>query len=182
MYCNILPTYFRCSYHPLQVMTTLLAVLLLGNLYLLAAEKLFGISNPTFFGFTTAIVNSGSMEPALKVDDLILIHAQDGYEQGDVITYQSDGGLVTHRIVEIRTEGFVTQGDANNAVDSGLVASEEIVGKVTGRIPGAGIWVRWLRSPLGMTGLVLVGLLLVERPWLFRRSDCEDREKGGVQV
>lgn len=88
-------------------MTTLLAVLLLGNLYLLAAEKLFGISNPTFFGFTTAIVNSGSMEPALKVDDLILIHAQDGYEQGDVITYQSDGGLVTHRIVEIRTEGFV---------------------------------------------------------------------------
>ena len=94
MYSNILPTYFRCSYHPLQVMTTLLAVLLLGNLYLLAAEKLFGISNPTFFGFTTAIVNSGSMEPALKVDDLILIHAQDGYEQGDVITYlMATGGF-----------------------------------------------------------------------------------------
>lgn len=75
-------------------MTTLLAVLLLGNLYLLAAEKLFGISNPTFFGFTTAIVNSGSMEPALKVDDLILIHAQDGYEQGDVITYlMATGGF-----------------------------------------------------------------------------------------
>lgn len=167
----------------LQVMvTTLLAVLLLGNLYLLAAEKLVGISNPTFFGFTTAIVTSGSMEPALKVDDWVLIHAQDNYQQGDVITYQCDGGLVTHRIVESRTEGFVTRGDANNAVDSGLVTSEKIVGKVIGRIPEAGIWVRWLRSPLGMTSLILVGLLLVEEPWRFRRKNCQDREKGGGQV
>ena len=162
--------------------TGVLAVLLLGNLYLLTAEKLFGVSNPTFFGYTTAIVTSGSMEPALGVDDLILIHAQDSYQQGDIVTYQSDGGLVTHRVVEIRADGLVTQGDANNAPDSRSVAPEEVVGKVTGRIPGAGIWVRWLRSPLGMTGLVLIGLLLVEWPWFLRRKDCENREKGGVQV
>lgn len=167
----------------LQVAVTgLLAVLLLGNLYLLAAEKLFDVSNPTFFGYTTAIVTSGSMAPALEVDDLILIHAQDSYQQGDIITYQSDGGLVTHRVVEIGADGFVTRGDANNAADSRPVAPEEVVGKVTGRVPGAGAWVRWLRSPLGMTGLVLAGLLLVEWPWLLRRKDCEDREKGGVQV
>lgn len=167
----------------LQVAVTgLLAVLLLGNLYLLTAEKLFNVSNPTFFGYTTAIVTSGSMEPAMGVDDLILIHAQDSYQRGDIITYQSDGGLVTHRVVEIESAGFITQGDANNAPDSWPVAPEEVVGKVTGRIPGAGVWVRWLRSPLGMTGLVLVGLLLVEWSWLLRRKNCEDREKGGVQV
>ena len=132
--------------------TGVLAVLLLGNLYLLTAEKLFGVSNPTFFGYTTAIVTSGSMEPALWVDDLILIHAQDSYQQGDIITYQSDGGLVTHRVVENDTasQELVTKGDANAQADVYPVGYDRVIGRVEYSIPYWGRMATALRQPSGI--------------------------------
>lgn len=164
------------------VVTAVLAMLLAGNLYLLAAEHLFGVSNPTVFGFTTAVVSSGSMEPALQVDDLILVRTQECYAEGDIITFQSGSSRVTHRIVGENEEGFVTKGDANNAADRQSVDQQEIVGKVVGRLPGVGVWIGWLRTPLGMTCLVLVGLLLVEMPYLLRRKHWEDGKEGEVQA
>lgn len=143
------------------VLTLVLAALLACNLYLIAAQRFLGVEHPTVFGFTTAVVASGSMSPALEVDDLILIHAQDSYEPGDVITYESGSSLVTHRIVEAVEEGFVTQGDANNAPDLEPVRLENVVGKVVGQIPGAGRVLGCLRTPLGLMCLVLLGILLL---------------------
>ena len=54
------------------LITTSLALLLSCNLYLVVMARAFGIENPTIFGYSTAVVVSGSMEPALSVDDLIL--------------------------------------------------------------------------------------------------------------
>ena len=87
--------------------TLLLAFLLACNLYLLAMEHFAGVTCPTVFGYSTAVILSGSMEPALSVDDLILNHAQDHYEEGDIITFRTDNSLTTHRIVAVTAEGSV---------------------------------------------------------------------------
>ncbi len=143
------------------VLTLVLAALLVCNLYLIAAQRLFGVEHPTVFGVTTAVVASGSMSPALEVDDLILIHAQDDYAPGDVITFSSGSNLVTHRIMAKTEAGFVTQGDAKNTSDLERVSLEHVVGKVVWRLPGAGRVLGYLRTPLGLMCLVLLGILLM---------------------
>lgn len=145
-----------------MVVTALLAVLLACNLYILIAGTVLGIEHPNIFGFSTAVVVSGSMEPALSIDDMLVIRKGESYGTGDIITFQSGENLVTHRIVGETEEGFVTRGDANNTNDAEKVPPDQIVGKVVWHIPGIGAWIAWLKTPLGMTCLVLTGLLLIK--------------------
>lgn len=159
------------------LLTVILSVILLCNLYTIAARAITGQLQPTVFGFSAAVVVSGSMHDAIEIDDMILIQARADYAVGDVITFQSDGNLVTHRVVARAAEGFITKGDANNTIDSEPVAPETVVGKVVLVIPGVGAAIAFLRTPLGMTALVLAGFVLVEVPILIRRKQ-EEKEAG----
>ena len=163
-----------------SVLTLLLAALLACNLYLITAQRLFGVEHPTVFGFTTAVVASGSMSPALAVDDLILIHTQKDYAPGDVITFSSGSSLVTHRIVEKTEAGFVTQGDANNTSDLEPVSLEHVVGKVVWQLPGAGKVLGYLRTPLGLMCLVLLGILLMALYILPQSSRVGKEDGNGI--
>lgn len=150
--------------------TVLLAILLTCNLYLIGMERVMGVEHPTIFGYSTAVVASGSMEPALSVDDMILNHVQNVYRAGDIITFQNGNSLVTHRVVEVTDEGYVTKGDANNAADLDLVSTEAVVGRVVGRIPGVGKALFFLRTPLGILILIFIGLFMIELPFFFQRQ------------
>lgn len=157
----------------------LLALLLACNLYLIIMEHFAGVVCPTVFGYSTAVVASGSMEPALCVDDLILNHAQNGYKEGDIITFLSGSGLTTHRIVAVTEGGYVTQGDANNAADPDIAPSDAVVGRVVGKIPHVGSALAFLKTPLGMMALVFSGILIIELPFLFqRRRDRLEKEEA----
>ena len=153
-----------------MAMTVLLAVLLFCNLSLFLSQKITGNAGATVFGFSLAVVASGSMDPALSVDDLVLIQAKEAYSVGDIITFERDGVLVTHRIAGIQQEDFLTKGDANAVMDQAPVAQEQIVGKVIVVIPYVGKVLSWLRTPLGMTLLVFWGLLLLQWPKLFLKN------------
>ena len=152
--------------------TLLLALVLACNLYLIAMERIAGREAPTLFGWSMAVVVSGSMEPALRVDDLILNHAQRSYGPGDIITFHSGSSLTTHRIAAVTPEGYVIRGDANNAADPDPVAEEAVVGRVVGRVPQVGRALRLLKTPLGMTLLVFAGFLML-RPPFFREKRGE---------
>lgn len=163
----------------LQVaITAVLALLLAGNLYLLASQHLLGVAYPSLFGYSTAVVVSGSMEPALSVDDLIVLHRQTDYAPGDIITYRNGDNLVTHRIVEKTPKGFVTQGDANNAPDAQPVCLGDVQGKVVANIPFVGLVSTYLKTPVGLTVLVFVGLLILEFPFLLhlQQKGADDGE------
>ena len=168
----------RCVQTVVQMaVTVVLAVLLVCNLYTLAAKKLMGVQHPTVFGFSTAVVVSGSMEPALSVNDLIVIHAQANYAPGDIISFASGRTLVTHRIVQTNADGFVTQGDANNTADIQPVLPEQIAGKVIFSVPAVGIVLEYLQTPLGLTCLVLLGLLLIELPYFIAKWNHSAAQK-----
>ena len=158
-------------------LTLVLAALLLCNLYVLVAQRLLGLAHPTIFGCSTAVVISGSMEPTIKVNDLILIRAAERYTVGEIITYDDGTRLVTHRIVAVTEEGFLTQGDANNAQDSQPVAPQQILGKVILTVPHMGALIGMLQTPLGLTCLVFAGFLLLELPLFVRKK--KGAEEGG---
>jgi RTX calcium-binding nonapeptide repeat (4 copies) len=78
------------------------------------------------------------MEPALSTGSLaVVVPPPAEIEPGMVITMVADGRLVTHRVVEVRPDGFpVTQGDANNTPDK--FTNVTVVGQVMFTIPKLG--------------------------------------------
>lgn len=149
------------------VFIAVLALLLMCNLYFIAARSFTG-EQPTLFGYSSAVVVSGSMSDTINVDDMVIIHRQDSYSNGDIITYiSSNGNLITHRIQETTKDGYITKGDANNTPDKEIVAKDNVVGIVVMIIPKIGMVSSALRTPLGMLCIVLVGGLLV---WITSRQ------------
>ena len=80
-------------------------------------------------GFGAAVILSGSMEPELSIDDLIIVKKSDNYDVGDIVVYQRNYELIVHRIVEINGNNVITKGDANNIEDD-PISKKQIIGKV----------------------------------------------------
>lgn len=161
-------------------LTALLALILVFNLLSIGSRYLTGNTYAKVLGFSTAVVVSGSMEPAISVNDMVVIQEKDNYAEKDVISYVSQSGnLITHRIVDVTDEGFVTRGDANKAIDvEAPVSVDKVVGKVVYVIPQVGLFLEYLKTPLGMLCVTLVGFVLIGLPSVLDRSRKED-EKGG---
>ena len=158
------------------VITAVLALLLAANVYVIAARAVTGEPQPTVLGFSAAVVVTGSMSPAIEPGDLVVCRRSADYAVGDVITFHSGASLVTHRIVGSTPDSYITQGDANNVADADPVPNGAIVGKVVFTVPKLGIFIEKLRTPLGMTVLVLIGFALIELPRLF--SAAEGQQGG----
>ena len=122
-----------------------------------------GAIQPMFMGWGAAVVQTGSMEPNVPVGTLIIIHEQDSYETGDVVTYiDYRNWSITHR-VEFVADGLVsTRGDANEVSDP-LFDESAIVGKMVYQIEGVGKALDFVRQPVVI--FVLVGLLIVCLLW-----------------
>ena len=161
-------------------LTALLALILVFNLLSIGSRYLLGNTYANVFGFSTAVVLSGSMEPAISVNDMVVIREKDNYAEKDVISYVSQSGnLITHRIVDVTDEGYVTRGDANNAIDvESPVSVDKVVGKVVYVIPKVGVFLEYLKTPLGMLCITLIGFVLIGLPSVLNRSHKEDG-KGG---
>ena len=78
---------------------TLICTILGLRLYSWNASTLVGNTMPMPFGYGSAIVLSGSMEPALHVDDLIIVKQSDNYKVGDIVVFQNSRELIIHRII-----------------------------------------------------------------------------------
>lgn len=157
----------------LRTLFLLLVSLVVGvNLYSWNARTLTGNALPMPFGIGGAVVLSGSMEPAISVDELILFKAADAYEVGDVVVYQSGKMPVVHRIVAMDGESVTTRGDANNTEDS-PVALSQVKGKVIAHIPHVGKMVRLLKTPPVTILLIIAAVLTVELPYLKEKEQKE---------
>ncbi|WP_353892423.1 signal peptidase I [Proteinivorax hydrogeniformans] len=123
---------------------------------------------PSVMGVSSMSVLSGSMRPMLQPGDMIFTQRPviDEIKIDDVLTYRVGANtLVTHRVVDIVTEGneikFQTKGDANNTKDSQLVAADQVVGTYLFRIPKGGYIANFIRSPIGITVLIIFPISLM---------------------
>ena len=152
----------------------IVGVILLSNLYCLAAGRIFKVKAPTVFGCSSAVVLTGSMSGTIEPDDFIITRKQSDYTVGDIVMYQTGGTPVTHRIISENEKGYRTKGDANNTDDGTERPKEDVVGKVVLVIPKIGAAVRLARTPIGMLSLFAAIILIAELPNLIgyiRRKD-----------
>ena len=117
------------------------------------------------------IVQSGSMEPAIKTGSLVVSIRRKIYASGDVITFSKSNNakdIVTHR-VEARffPDGisadpvYLTAGDANEDFDSGQVKHENVQGKIFLTIPLVGYLANFAKQPIGFILLVIVPATII---------------------
>ncbi len=123
-----------------------------------------------FGDYAQLSVVSGSMSGAIETGDVIVIEKlgdEDKLSVGDIVTFRSGSSLVTHRIVQLEGDRYITKGDANNTEDAASVSRDYIVGRLVSVIPRLGTFIMTLQSPLGMSIVLVVGILLVFIPLLL---------------
>ena len=104
---------------------------------------------PSFFGYSTLTIETGSMSGTMEIGDVIIIKDTGDYKIGDIITFMPDGAIIptTHRIINYTESGeFVTKGDANNIKDTDTAEKSQILGEVVLHLPKLGQFVSWIRA------------------------------------
>ena len=133
---------------------------------------------PNFFGYSLFRVMTGSMEPSIPTDSLIVVKRvpASALEVGDVITFYSrDPSLLgepnTHRIIRFEEDGekrlIYTKGDANNIEDRYSTHEEDLIGKVVFSSLGLGKFVRIISNPIVFIPLIIIPLILMLGRSLF---------------
>jgi signal peptidase len=104
---------------------------------------------PVLFGWSSSIVLTGSMRPAVEPGDVVIIAPPrpDRIRDGSVIRFHPPGRpgrAVLHRIVRVTGDGLlITKGDANAVADRTPVPSEAVTGVGRLRVPYIGLPVVW---------------------------------------
>lgn len=136
------------------------------------------------------VVRGSSMVPTYQNGDLVIMQAAPAYAPGDAIAYRVPAGeigaghVVVHRITGGNaTDGFVVQGDNNDAVDPWMPRAADVAGKTWVVVPGVGRAIAFIHQPVIMGGLaagVIVTLILAgqSRPRTPRRSAATAPEGG----
>ena len=118
----------------ISILLIVLNAIILYNKFILKKDLM------SFGGYSMLVVVSGSMEPEIETDDLIIIKKVDEYEENDIVTYQKNNHLITHRIVRIEEDKIYTKGDHNNTEDEPITA-DCIQGKVVKNVKAIGkLW------------------------------------------
>lgn len=154
-----------------QFLTGLFIILLVSIAGIVISTKITD-GEPSLFGYQFKTVLSGSMEPKIQTGSIITVKSIDQEErialkEGDVITFQDENRLVTHRISAVTsTNGsvqYTTKGDNNDAADSNPVSAEHVVAVYKGlTIPYVGYFIRFSQSPNGsLLFMIIPGILMV---------------------
>lgn len=136
---------------------------------------------PVLLGFRTLIVTSGSMTPAIKTGDAVLIHPVDPENilPGDVVTFPATygrPGTITHRVTRVtRVSGqpyVQTKGDANEVTDPELTPAATVVGRVRFTLPKMGYLLSFACLAWGKALLIGFPLLVltVQQVRSFKRG------------
>lgn len=152
------------------IVTIVLSIVILLNCWLVFSRFVLKDDLPSVFGYKTAVVLSGSMEPTFSAGDMLIFKEQSEYEIDDIIIFASYGAYVTHRIVGEENESFITQGDANNTADQELLSPSQIEGEMIFIIPSIGNVISFLTTPLGILILFFAGVAIFEVPKFFEKK------------
>jgi signal peptidase len=111
-------------------------------------------------------VYTGSMEPAIPVGSIVVIKPanSDTLKIGDIICFKVETEsptTVTHRIINITDQGFITKGDANEDPDQWIVKKENVIGKAVFTVPFIGYLGYFVKTPIGFVLLFLLPASLI---------------------
>ena len=151
----------------LDILIFVFGIVLLISLYISIQTKVFKNDYANFFGYSIFEVQTGSMSGTIEAGDWIIVDLSKKPKLNDIVTYESNGNFITHRVVEIYGSTYVTMGDANSAKDD-PIDGEEIVGTVSKILPRLGIIRKTLFNPVVLIAVIIVLFVL---NWTFKNKN-----------
>lgn len=115
---------------------------------------------PRLFGIMPYGIVSGSMEPEIPVGSLAFIDSRDRLPDiRDIVAFKAGNQTVTHRVIAITPEGYVTKGDANEAEDPAVLEKGRVLGICKAHVPVLGFV--FLSMPVKIAWAMLLVLAAV---------------------
>lgn len=151
----------------LDILIFVFGIVLLISLYISIQTKVFKNDYANFFGYSIFEVQTGSMSGTIEAGDWIIVDLSKKPKLNDIVTYESNGNFITHRVIEIYGSTYVTMGDANSAKDD-PIDGEEIVGTVSKILPRLGIIRKTLFNPVVLIAVIIVLFVL---NWTFKNKN-----------
>lgn len=148
-----------------RIISIILIIIAIINIILLY-YKLKGEESPNIFGIYFFNIISNSMEPEIKINDVLIVKRCEAKEflKGDIITFQRDNKTISHRIIKIielsDDREFITQGDNNEIPDDGAVKTSQVYGKVIGKIPKVGNLVEYIQKKDGFIRIAILAIII----------------------
>ncbi len=108
-------------------------------------------------------VQGGSMDPEMTNGDLIIVNKcpYESLQIGDDVTFFTELGFVTHRIVAVQDGAFVTKGLSNETDDIYTMGAEEYCGKVVAAVPLLGFAFQLLSGSYAAMVVCVLAILLI---------------------
>ena len=132
------------------------------------------------FGYSVFNVATGSMEPTIKQNDIIIVKMTDKYDVDDIVTFEKDDAYITHRVIMINDNNLITKGDANNTNDV-AIDKKSVLGKVTKILHNAGLWQKILTSPKIII-MIFLTLILFDFAFSYKGFKKEKPEEVNDKI
>lgn len=156
----------------------IIAIILIYNIILIVISSANKMSIINIFGYKSYIIKTNSMEPTIKVNDVLITKKveKEKIKVGDVITFIKNGEVITHRITQIDENGeYTTKGDNNNIEDTFKISYENIEGKHIVTIPYLGKIVEILDNKIVF--LVITLIILIFMFMAIQNQEKKDKRK-----
>lgn len=165
--------------------------LLIGSLSIAIQNNTNKKTVPSIFGYMPMIITNGSMEPVIKVGDIIFSKACDvkSINDDDIISYwdpTNSNKIITHKVDSINEKDgkryFTTYGVFTGSLDTSVVPEENVLGVYTFKIPVIGNLMLFAQTPQGLVIFLLVplgGVLVYDT---IRRQNKEDKKDAEIKA
>lgn len=167
----------------INVLCVILFVILAIVIYAKLAVTLNSDIHANYFGYRIFEVASGSMEPTLQINDILLVKVNEkDIKNNDIIAYKEKDKdtVITHRIIDINNETIMVKGDANNTMDS-PITKEQVIGKVVKVYPKLGVWKKVFADPKNLI-LMFITLLLFDAALSYENKDKKVKDKSNKEI
>ena len=159
------------------ILFLVLILVIYGKITVMFTEKNY----PNYFGYTFFEVASGSMEPTLYVNDVILVKiTKDNLKKDDIIAFEQGNAIITHRIVFIDGDTLTVKGDNNNTIDT-PIKIDSVIGKSIKTYSKLGVWKKVFSEPK-IIFAVFVTLLLFDFAISYSPEKKEKTKKEKKEV
>jgi len=117
------------------------------------------------------VVKSDSMKPTFKSGDMVVIGSPGSYltkdiAPGEIITFEHNNNLVTHRIISVEGDTIYTKGDNQEEPDPWAVSRFDVKGSYILHVPYIGMVSNFIKTRTGwflcviLPAACLLGLII----------------------
>lgn len=142
-------------------------IILLYNIILVLISCVNKIDDISVFGYKAYRITTDSMAPSINAGDVTIVKKvqEEKLQVGDVITFQQQAKVITHRITNIEEQDgkkvYTTKGDNNNLEDNEKIEYASIEGKNVLTIPKLGYIINMLENQIVFLLIILILLILL---------------------